>query len=67
MIWNPTMELRFLLTNRLKVLQQKWVKYREFAITAGPGMSVTIEQLETGESEWRTVPLVEETSDESSD
>ena len=68
MTWKPTMELRFVLMDHgRKLLQQRWIGFREFATTTGPAQPVMVETVES-ESEWRDVPLIdEEDSDDRAD
>jgi len=58
------MELRFYISDGLKLLQQKWVGHHAVAITEGPNLQPKVEFIESGEFEWRDIPLVEEKTDD---
>jgi hypothetical protein len=57
------MELRFHISDGMKILQQKWVEYKEVIVSEKPGF-VQYETVETGEIDWRDVPLVVEKTDD---
>ena len=62
--WKPSMDLRFSIEDGMKILQQRWVEYRQFAVTVAPDAPVAYETHATGISEWRDVPLIEEKTDD---
>lgn len=56
MNWRPTMQLRFKGTT----LEQLWEEFEFFASTTEPYGQSSVSERETGNTEWRYVPVVKD-------